>query len=146
MLERLVDRDGHSFYIWANGGPPTAVRQGESARPRRRKGGSTWPASFALVDLGVPRGARKNWIRPSRESARGIVLCRLHLHRRGDRPYNRPSGVTRRRDRRRCPRASGSRMSIKACISVTRNGAFAPFVRPTPQSDPWRHDRARIVS
>ena len=24
--------------------------------------------------------------------------------------------------------------------------AFAPFVRPTPQSDPWRHDRARIVS
>jgi len=26
------------------------------------------------------------------------------------------------------------------------NGAFAPFVRPTPQSDPWRHDRARIVS
>jgi hypothetical protein len=37
-------------------------------------------------------------------------------------------------------------MSIKAYISVTRNGAFAPFVRPTPQSDPWRHDRARIVS
>ena len=27
-----------------------------------------------------------------------------------------------------------------------RNGAFAPFVRPTPQSDPWRHDRGRIVS
>jgi plasmid stabilization system protein ParE len=24
--------------------------------------------------------------------------------------------------------------------------AFAPFVRPTPQSDPWRHDRARTVS
>ena len=24
--------------------------------------------------------------------------------------------------------------------------AFAPFVRPTPQSDPWRHDRGRIVS
>lgn len=37
-------------------------------------------------------------------------------------------------------------MSIKAYISVTRNGAFAPSVRPTPQSDPWRHDRARIVS
>jgi hypothetical protein len=27
-----------------------------------------------------------------------------------------------------------------------RNGAFAPFVRPTPQSDSWRHDRGRIVS
>ena len=27
-----------------------------------------------------------------------------------------------------------------------RDGAFAPFVRPTPQSDPWRHDRGRIVS
>jgi hypothetical protein len=27
-----------------------------------------------------------------------------------------------------------------------RNGAFAPFVRPTPQSDPWRHDPGRIVS
>jgi hypothetical protein len=27
-----------------------------------------------------------------------------------------------------------------------RNGAFAPFVRPTPQSDQWRHDRGRIVS
>jgi hypothetical protein len=36
--------------------------------------------------------------------------------------------------------------SIKASISVNRHGAFAPFVRPTPQSDPWRHDRARIVS
>ena len=23
---------------------------------------------------------------------------------------------------------------------------FAPLVRPTPQSDPWRHDRGRIVS
>jgi hypothetical protein len=37
-------------------------------------------------------------------------------------------------------------MSIKACVSVTRKRACAPFVRPTPQSDPWRHDRARIVS
>ncbi len=27
-----------------------------------------------------------------------------------------------------------------------RDGAFAPFVRPTPQSDPWRRDRGRIVS
>jgi hypothetical protein len=26
------------------------------------------------------------------------------------------------------------------------NGAFAQFVRPTPQSDSWRHDRGRIVS
>jgi uncharacterized membrane protein YkvA (DUF1232 family) len=25
-------------------------------------------------------------------------------------------------------------------------GAFAPFVRPTPRSDSWRHDRGRIVS
>jgi hypothetical protein len=25
------------------------------------------------------------------------------------------------------------------------HGAVAPFVRPTPQSDPWRRDRARIV-
>lgn len=31
-------------------------------------------------------------------------------------------------------------------LSSPRNGAFAPFVRPTPQSDPWRHDRGRIVS
>ena len=30
--------------------------------------------------------------------------------------------------------------------ATERNGAFAPFVRPTPQSDPWRHDRGRIVS
>ena len=37
MLERLVHRDGHSFYIWANGGPPTAVRQGESARTTAAK-------------------------------------------------------------------------------------------------------------
>ena len=36
--------------------------------------------------------------------------------------------------------------SIKAYISVTRNGTVEPFVRPTPQSDPWRHDHARIVS
>jgi hypothetical protein len=36
-------------------------------------------------------------------------------------------------------------MSIKTYISVTRNGAFATFVRPAPQSDPRRHDRARIV-
>src|SRR5918994_5933712 len=27
-----------------------------------------------------------------------------------------------------------------------RVGAFAPFVRPTPQSDSWRRDRGRIVS
>jgi len=27
-----------------------------------------------------------------------------------------------------------------------RGGGFAPFVRPTPQSDPWRRDRGRIVS
>ena len=26
------------------------------------------------------------------------------------------------------------------------NCAFAPFARPTPQSDSWRHDRSRIVS
>jgi hypothetical protein len=31
-------------------------------------------------------------------------------------------------------------------LSSPRNGVFAPFVRPTPQSDPWRHDRGRIVS
>jgi hypothetical protein len=31
-------------------------------------------------------------------------------------------------------------------LSSPRNGAFAAFVRPTPQSDPWRHDRGRIVS
>jgi len=37
-------------------------------------------------------------------------------------------------------------MSIKAYVSVTRNGAFAPFVRATPQSDLWRHDHGRIVS
>jgi S1-C subfamily serine protease len=30
---------------------------------------------------------------------------------------------------------------------VDSHRAFlAPFVRPTPQSDPWRHDRGRIVS
>ena len=28
---------------------------------------------------------------------------------------------------------------------ASRNGAFTLFVRPTPQSDPWHHDRARIV-
>ena len=27
-----------------------------------------------------------------------------------------------------------------------RDVAFAPFVRPTPQGDPWRRDRGRIVS
>ncbi len=27
-----------------------------------------------------------------------------------------------------------------------RNGAFAPFLQPTPRSDLWRHDRGRIVS
>ncbi len=37
------------------------------------------------------------------------------------------------------------RISTKT-LSSPRNGAFAPFVRPTPQSDPWRHDRGRIVS
>jgi hypothetical protein len=30
--------------------------------------------------------------------------------------------------------------------SSPRYGAFAPFVRATPQSDPWRRDRGRIVS
>ena len=31
-------------------------------------------------------------------------------------------------------------------VVARRRGAFAPFVRPTLQSDPWRHDRGRIVS
>lgn len=35
------------------------------------------------------------------------------------------------------------RLSVKM---LPRNGVFAPFVRPTPQSDPWCHDRGRIVS
>jgi hypothetical protein len=38
-------------------------------------------------------------------------------------------------------------MSALSYTSLSpRNGAFAPFVRPTPQSDSWRHDRGRIVS
>src|SRR4030081_2173259 len=51
----------------------------------------------------------------------------------------------------------GTRLGIASIVfrefhwdaTVTRNGgngAFAPFVRPTLQSDSWRHDRARIVS
>jgi hypothetical protein len=59
------------------------------------------------------------------------------------RPVFRSDG---RRDRRRCPRASGSRSRSRHTSRSPRNGAFAPFVPPTPQSDPWRHDRARIVS
>ena len=42
-------------------------------------------------------------------------------------------------------RAAGSSRVHSSSLSP-RNGAFAPFVRPTPQSDSWRHDRGRIVS
>ena len=41
---------------------------------------------------------------------------------------------------------SGSRCRSRHTSLSPRNGAFAPFVRPTPQSDSWRHDRGRIVS
>jgi hypothetical protein len=36
MLERFVHHNGHSFYIWANGGP-RRPRQGESARTTAAK-------------------------------------------------------------------------------------------------------------
>ncbi len=42
--------------------------------------------------------------------------------------------------------ASGSRCRSRHTSLSPRNGAFAPFVRPTPQSDSWRHDRGRIAS
>jgi glutathione S-transferase len=44
------------------------------------------------------------------------------------------------------PKAPQRIAEALACFQpVAGWGAFAPFVRPTPQSDPWRHDRGRIV-
>lgn len=37
-------------------------------------------------------------------------------------------------------------LEIRHTSLSSRNGAFVPFVQPTPQSDSWRHDRGRIVS
>ncbi len=43
-------------------------------------------------------------------------------------------------------RATQFQKTISASCTGKSTGAFAPFVRPTPQSDAWRHDRGRIVS
>ena len=50
-----------------------------------------------------------------------------------------------------CLRGKGSHQHCPSILppktlSSPRNGVFAPFVRPTPQSGPWRRDRRRIVS
>jgi hypothetical protein len=39
-----------------------------------------------------------------------------------------------------------SPLALPLLLPSLEHGAFAPFVRPTPQNDPWRHDRGRIVS
>jgi hypothetical protein len=71
----------------------------------------------------------------------------------GDHPADRGDHAAGRR--RRVRRGEGGRypwdLSVhRSCtpktLSSPRNSAFAPFVRPTPQSDPRRPDRARIVS
>jgi hypothetical protein len=104
------------------------VLEGEWEYQIEGKGAMTLKASGVLfIPAGIPAGVKHG--AKNVGSGKGSELA-TYIHKRT------PVSSTIHRYRAGTPKT----------LSSPRHGAFAPFVRPTPQSDPWRHDRGRIVS